>query len=94
MESRDIIIRPLITEKSSGLMAEGKYTFAVDLRANKVQIKSAVEDIFKVKVKSVNTMKVPGKMRRVGRSVGRTPEWKKAVVTLREGQKIEFFEGM
>ncbi|MCL4424445.1 MAG: 50S ribosomal protein L23 [Firmicutes bacterium] len=91
---RDIIIRPVITEKTNGLMAEGKYTFVVDPRASKGVIKQAIEDKFKVKVKDVNTSRVQGKIRRMGRHVGRQPSWKKAVVTLEAGQKIEFFEGM
>ena len=91
---RDIIIRPVITEKTNGLMAEGKYTFVVDPRASKGVIKQAIEDKFKVKVKDVNTSRVQGKIRRMGRHVGRQPSWKKAVVTLEAWQKIEFFEGM
>ncbi len=94
MNAREIIKRPVITEASMANMALGKYTFAVDPRANKTQIKRAVEEIFKVKVKKVNTMNVKGKVRRVGVHVGRRPDWKKAIVTLEEGQRIEFFEGL
>jgi large subunit ribosomal protein L23 len=93
MEARDIIIRPLVTEKSNAQMADGQYTFAVDIRANRSQIKAAVEEIFKVDVERVNTMRVLGKVRRMGVHQGRRPSWKKAVVTLREGQKIDIFEG-
>lgn len=91
---RDVIIRPVITEKTNGLMAAGKYTFVVDVRATKPLIKQAIEDKFKVKVIAVNTSRVLGKVRRMGRYVGRQPSWKKAVVTLEPGQKIEFFEGI
>jgi len=95
MDPRDIIIRPIITEKSTDLMAsQNKYTFQVDLRANKTQIKQAVEELFKVKVRKVNTSRVRGKMRRMGMTQGRTPEWKKAVVTLEPGHTIEVFEGL
>lgn len=94
MTARDIIISPIVTEKSNIAMGGSKYTFAVDLRANKAQIKDAVEEIFKVKVKGVNTMRMHGKERRMGRFRGHRPDWKKAVVELEEGQKIQFFEGM
>lgn len=90
----DIIKRPLVTEKSTDLKAkENKYTFCVDIFANKVQIAKALEEIFKVKVLKVNTMKVRGKKKRVGVHQGRTPDWKKAIVTLKPGDSIEFFEG-
>ena len=89
----DIIIRPVITEKSNSLMAHNKYTFEVHKSANKIQIRQAVEQVFKVKVLSVNTMNVPGKPKRRGALVGRTRSWKKAIVALAEGQRIEFFEG-
>jgi len=91
MEARDIIIRPLVTEKSHQRMPDGRYTFAVDVRANKTQIKAAVEEIFKVEVVSVNTMRVLGKMRRMGKYEGRKPSWKKAIVGLKSGQSIEMF---
>lgn len=91
----DIIIRPIITEKSMSDMAEKKYTFVVDKRANKTEIKNAIEQIFGVKVKKVNTMNMKGKVKRMGMNVGRRPNWKKAIVTLKEDSKgIEFFEGM
>ncbi|NLM38496.1 MAG: 50S ribosomal protein L23 [Firmicutes bacterium] len=95
MDARDIIIKPIITEKSTSLMAsENKYTFQVDLRANKTEIKQAVEELFKVKVRNVNTMRMTGKTRRMGRFEGKTSNWKKAVVTLEPGHTIEVFEGL
>ena len=91
----DIIRRPVLTEKSYDIMGDKKYTFEVDVRANKIEIRYAVEEIFGVKVKSVNTMRTMGKMKRQGRTQGRTPEVKKAYVQLTEESKpIEFFEGM
>jgi large subunit ribosomal protein L23 len=95
MDARDIVIRPIVTEKSTDLMAsQNKYTFQVALKANKTQIKDAVEELFKVKVRKVNTSRVRGKLRRMGRFEGRTPDWKKAVVTLEPGHTIEVFEGL
>ena len=95
MAAQDIIIRPVITEKSMAGLAQKKYTFEVAKDANKVEIAKAVEELFKVKVTKVNTMNVRGQMRRQGRYEGYTPSWKKAVVTLKEDSKpIEFFEGM
>ena len=92
----DIIKRPVLTEKSYDAMADKKYTFEVDVNANKTQIKNAVEEIFEgVKVESVNTMRIEGKVKRQGRFEGRRPERKKAIVTLKKDSKtIEFFEGM
>lgn len=91
----DIIRKPIITEQSMNDMAEGKYTFIVDKKANKTEIKNAVEKVFEVKVSKVNTMNFNGKLKRMGANVGRRPSWKKAVVTLTEDSKgIEFFEGM
>lgn len=92
--ARDIVIKPLITEKAVDLMQENKYCFKVDIRANKIEIKHAIEEIFKVKVVNVNTMRVKGKVKRVGRYSGKTATWKKAIVTLHEGDSIEVFEGM
>ncbi|MGM9540201.1 50S ribosomal protein L23 [Anaerovibrio sp.] len=92
MEARDIIIRPLITEKSTTLMAEGKYVFEVAKSANKIEIAKAVSQIFKVKVASVNTINVEGKVKRMGRSVGKRSDYKKAIVKLAAGETIEFFE--
>ena len=88
----EVLIKPVITEKSSGLMAEGKYTFRVDKAANKIEIKHAVESIFKVDVTSVRTMNMPGKLKRQGKTSGMTPEWKKAIVTIGAGQTIPIFE--
>ncbi len=86
----DIILRPLVTEKSVALSAENKYTFAVDTRANKIEIRSAIEHVFKVKVLKVNTINVKGKPKRWGRRYeGHRSDWKKAIVTLKDGDKIE-----
>lgn len=93
MEARDILIRPIVTEKSTALMEQGKYTFRVPLAATKIQIRQAVEQIFKVKVQAVNTMRYEGKLKRMGRTQGRRSDWKKAVVTLKPGKAIELFEG-
>ena len=93
MEARDILIRPIVTEKSTALMEQGKYTFRVPLAATKIQIRQAVEQIFKVKVQAVNTMRYEGKLQRMGRTQGRRSDWKKAVVTLKTGEAIELFEG-
>ena len=91
---RDVLIRPLITEKTSMMMQENKYAFQVALNANKVEIRQAVEQIFEVKVLSVNTVRVLGKVKRMGRTQGKRSDYKKAIVKLAEGQTIEFFEGM
>lgn len=93
MEARDILIRPIVTEKSTALMEQGKYTFRVPFAATKIQIRQAVEQIFKVKVQAVNTMRYEGKLKRMGRTQGRRSDWKKAVVTLKPGEAIELFEG-
>ncbi|WP_276358241.1 50S ribosomal protein L23 [Cohnella caldifontis] len=90
---RDIIKRPVITERTSEFIDQLKYVFEVDMKANKTEIKQAIEQIFKVKVAGVNTMRVPAKPKRYGRYNGYTSEWKKAIVTLAEGSKpLEFFE--
>lgn len=90
----DIILRPVISEESTDQMEQRKYTFFVDPRANKVEIKKAVEEIFGVKVAKVNTMRVPGKKKRYGRYTGYTAARKKAIVTLTEDSKeIKIFEG-
>jgi large subunit ribosomal protein L23 len=95
MAAQDIVIRPIITEKSMGGIGQKKYTFEVAEAASKIDIARAVEELFKVKVQKVNTLHVRGHMRRQGKSQGYTPAWKKAVVTLTEDSKtIEFFEGM
>lgn len=92
--AREIIIKPVVTEKSVDLMQENKYCFKVAKDANKIDIKNAIEEIFKVTVVDVNTINVHGKMKRMGRTQGRTASWKKAIVTLREGDSIEVFEGL
>ncbi len=89
-----VLKRPLITEKVTSQVPLGKYAFEVDEAANKLQVKEAVERAFSVSVTSVNISHVPGKMRRVGRHRGMTSGYKKAVVTLEPGQKIELFEGV
>ena len=95
MAAPDIIIRPIITEKTMDGNSQKKYTFEVAKSATKVDIKRAVEELFGVKVSKVNTLHVRGHLRRQGRTEGYTPSWKKAVVTLTEDSKsIEFFEGM
>lgn len=94
MEARELIKRPVITEKTTKLMEENKYCFIVDPKANKTQIKQAVEELFKVKVRSVNTLNVLGKVKRMGRYEGRRSSWKRAIVTLEKGSRIEFFEGV
>ncbi|MDD2585987.1 MAG: 50S ribosomal protein L23 [Syntrophomonadaceae bacterium] len=91
---RDIIIRPVVTEKSMNMLADNKYTFMVDKKANKTEIKNAVENIFSVKVDKVATINVTGKLKRVGKFEGRKPDRKKAIVTLKSGEKIRLFEGM
>ena len=91
----DIILRPVLTEKSYDGMADKRYVFEVAINANKIEIKQAVEAAFGVKVESVNTLRTLGKIKRQGRTSGRTPEIKKAYVTLTKDSKpIEFFEGM
>lgn len=95
MVAQDIIVRPIITEKSMMGATEKKYTFEVAKKAGKIEIAKAVEELFNVKVAKVNTVNVRGKLRRQGRSQGYTRAWKKAYVTLTEDSKeIEFFEGM
>ncbi|MDD2420686.1 MAG: 50S ribosomal protein L23 [Heliobacteriaceae bacterium] len=90
----DVLRKPVITEKSMDLVAENKYTFIVQPDANKIEIKYAVEQLFKVKVLAVNTISVKGRFKRVGKFSGRTSNRKKAIVTVQEGQKIEIFEGV
>lgn len=94
MNPYDVIRRPVITEKNTYQNEQGKYTFEVARSANKIQIKQAVETAFGVKVAEVNTSMVPAKERRRGRIIGHTTPWKKAVVTLKPGQRIEVFEGV
>lgn len=93
MNVRQVIVEPIVSEKSYALMADGKYTFRVDDRAHKTQIKHAVEEIFGVGVVEVRTMKVRAKPKRRGLHAGHTRSWKKAVVQLAPGDRIELFEG-
>jgi large subunit ribosomal protein L23 len=89
-----VLLRPLVTEKTTVLTGQDKYVFEVDVRANKTQIREAVQLAFNVQVAEVNTMVMKGKPRRFGRKVVNRPDWKKAVVTLVPGDKIELFEGV
>ena len=91
--SHDVIVRPVITEKSSRMMEHNKYTFEVHRQVNKIRIREAVEEIFKVKVTDVHVINVHPKPKRMGAFRGFSRSWKKAIVTLAEGQRIEFFEG-
>jgi large subunit ribosomal protein L23 len=94
METYRIIRRPVITEKSNfGKINQNKVTFEVDPKANKSEIKKAIESLFKVKVLKVNTTTLPGKVRRAGASLVQESRWKKATATLKQGDTIEFFEG-
>jgi len=91
----DVVLRPVITETTMMGMEEKKYTFEVDKRANKTEIKVAIEEIFGVKVEKINTLNVKGKPKRQGKYLGRTANWKKAVIKLTaDSKEIEFFEGM
>ena len=94
MHLYEVLRRPLVTEKNTMLQTQNKYAFEVAEEANKNQIKQAVEKAFKVKVTTVNVMTVPGKTKRVGRRMVLTPSHKKAIVTLKQGDKIELFEGV
>ncbi len=92
---QDIVIKPIITERSMDALQTGKYTFKVDKNANKIEIANAVEKLFDVEVAKVNTMNCIGRTKRVGRFVGKKADWKKAIVTLKADSKtIEFFDGM
>lgn len=91
----DIILKPVISERSMDQAVNKKYTFKVAVDANKTQVKHAIEEIFDVEVKKVNIMNVNGKLKRMGKNVGRTPAYKKAIVTLTEASKeIEFFQSL
>ncbi len=94
MHIYEVLRRPVVTEKNAMLAEQNKYTFEVARDANKPQIKEAVEKVFKVEVSSVNVIHVRGKMRTVGRGRGMSPAWKKAIVTLERGHKIELYEGV
>ena len=91
---RDVLIKPLITEKSNDGMQDNKYTFIVPLNATKISIRQAVESVFKDKVVDVNTIRVMGKIKRMGKHAGKRPDYKKAIVKVAPGQRIEFFEGV
>ena len=93
MDARTILIRPVISEKSYALIAEGKYTFRVDDRAHKTQIAHAIEEVFDVRVAAVRTSQVRAKPKRRGVHKGKTRSWKKAIVQLAPGDRIELFEG-
>lgn len=94
-DPRDVIKRPVITERTAEYMSELKYAFEVDIRSNKTEVKKAIEEIFKVKVSKVNTLRMPAKPKRYGRHSGYTSEWKKAIVTLApESKPLEFFESV
>ncbi len=90
----EVLRRPLVTEKGTYLQEQNKYLFEVIINANKPQIKQAVEKAFDVTVKSVNLMTVAGKKKRYGRAITKRPDWKKAVITLKEGDSIQIFEGV
>ena len=93
-EAQKIVRRPLVTEKSTRQKEEGRqYVFEVDPNANKIEIQRAVEQLFKVTVVQVRTANVLGKLKRLGRRYGKRPDWKRAIVTLKEGDRIDFFEG-
>jgi large subunit ribosomal protein L23 len=94
MNIYEVLRRPLVTEKSTRLSEQDKYVFEVDKKASKDQIKQAVQVAFKVSVTGVNIIKVPGETKRVGRRAITTQSWKKAVVTLKVGDKIQYFEGV
>ncbi|MFQ5574233.1 MAG: 50S ribosomal protein L23 [Terriglobia bacterium] len=90
--AQDVLVRPVISEKSYTLMEDNKYTFEVHPSAGKTEIRQAVEEIFDVEVTKINTMRRRGKNRRQGWTTGRTRDWRKAIVTLKEGDRIEFFD--
>jgi large subunit ribosomal protein L23 len=93
-DTQRVIRRPMVTEKSTRQKEESRqYVFEVHRDANKIEIQSAVERLFKVKVLQVRTSNVLGKVKRLGRKYGKRPDWKKAIVTLKEGDRIDFFEG-
>ena len=94
MHLYEVLRKPVITEKSTDLQSLNKYAFEVADNANKPQVKQAIENAFKVKVTGVNIITMPGKSRRMGRRIIQSPSWKKAIVTLQPGDKIEFFEGV
>lgn len=93
-EVHDIVMSPLVTEKSTNQReGQNQYSFKVNKRANKIEIREAVEHLFKVKVTEVRTATMRGKVKRLGRRFGKRPDWKKAIVTVKHGDRIDFFEG-
>jgi large subunit ribosomal protein L23 len=92
MNPNDIILRPIISEKSTGLMELNKYVFEVPMKANKVMVKQAIKALFGVQPEKINIIRVRGKIRRIRYKYGYTSAWKKAVVTLKDGEKIDIFE--
>ncbi len=92
--AHDVLIKPMVSEKSMGLIEENKYCFLVDKNANKIEIKHAVEELFNVKVENVATLILKGKVKRMGRYSGKRPDKKKAIVTLAAGNSIQLFESM
>ena len=93
-DPHQILFRPLLTEKSTALReAHHKICFRVHPQANKIEVKKAVEEVLKVKVDDVHILNVSGKIKRTGRFMGKTPDWKKAIITLKEGEKLDIFEG-
>jgi len=95
MDTHHIIIKPIVTEKTIGLRdAMNQIVFEVHQDANRIQIRKAIEEVFDVRVESVNTLKINGKRKRRGRIMGKRRDWKKAIVTLAAGDKVEFFEGV
>ncbi len=88
----EVLLKPLVTEKATDLLESNKYIFKVDRNANKIEIKHAIESIFKVDVTDVKTMNVRGKYKRQGRFAGYAPDWKKAIVTIKSGQRLPIFE--
>ena len=95
MQNHDIIIKPIVSEKSMDQLADRKYTFKVAMNANKIEIKKAVEEVFGVKVEKITTARVLGKVKRMGATSGKRADWKKAIVKLTADSKtIEFFDGM
>jgi large subunit ribosomal protein L23 len=93
MNYNDVIIKPVLSEKSTDLAEQNKYVFQVSMRANKHLVKKAVKELFNVTPEKVNIIRMRGKRKRVRYQYGITPAWKKAIITLREGEKIELFEG-
>ena len=93
MYFNDVIIKPVVSEKSTDLLEKGKYVFRVSMKANKQIVKQAVKALFNVEAECVNVLRVRGKKKRVRAQYGFTPVWKKAIVTLKKGDKIELFEG-